>query len=275
MSTAGSEKSGIATWKWVVGGIVVVALIAAGFLLPVKEWSQALQDWIKGLGAWGWIIFAGMYIVGTVLLVPVSILTLVAGLAFGLALGFPLVVVSATIGATLAFLVSRYLVHDKVESYVSDRPKFKAVNKAVSDGGWKIVGLLRLSPVLPFNLQNYFYGITDVKLLPYIAATFVGIMPGTLLYVYIGAAGKAASGDGGGALKWTFFAAGLLATIGVAVYVTKKAQAILKEHGVDDDGGKGKHGEGSKGDGKQGDKKADKDKGADKGKSAAKSKQKA
>ena len=254
MSADGKGKSGVATWKWLVGAIVVIALIAAGFLLPVQELSESLQDWIEGLGAWGYVIFAGMYIVGTVLLVPVSILTLVAGLAFGLAIGFPLVVAAATVGASLAFLIARYLVHKRVESFVSERPKFKAVNKAVSEGGWKVVGLLRLSPVLPFNLQNYFYGITDLKFWPYAAATFVGIMPGTLLYVYLGAAGKAASGDGGGALKWTFFAAGLVATVAVAVYVTKKAQAILKKHGVGDKGGKGKQGAKNKdeGQGKRG-----------------------
>ncbi|MEJ7685957.1 MAG: TVP38/TMEM64 family protein [Variovorax sp.] len=131
---------------------------------------------------------------------PVSVLTIAAGLAFGLAIGFPLVVVSATIGAALAFLVARYLAHDKVESLLQERPKFKAIQSAVSEGGWKVVALLRLSPVLPFNLQNYFYGITDLKLLEYVAATFVGIMPGTLLYVYLGAAGKAASGEGASTL---------------------------------------------------------------------------
>ena len=248
MSTSAEGKTGVATWQWVAGGVVVVALIAAGFLLPVKQLSASLQQWIEGLGAWGYVIFAGIYVVGTVLLVPVSVLTIVAGLVFGLARGFPLVVASATVGASLAFLVARYLVHQRVESFIAERPKFKAVNEAVSEGGWKIVALLRLSPVLPFNLQNYFYGVTDLKFWPCVAATFVGIMPGTLLYVYLGAAGKAAAGDGGGALKWTFFAAGLVATVAVAIYVTKKAQAILKQHGVGAQAGnadKDDHGDGN------------------------------
>lgn len=236
MSDGAAKSPGVGAWKWAVGVAVVVLLVAAYFFLPVKQWSQSLQSWIEGQGAWGWVMFAGVYIVATVLLVPASVLTLVGGLAFGLALGFPLVVVSATIGATLAFLVARYLLHDRVESFVSERPRFRAVNTAVSEGGWKIVGLLRLSPVLPFNLQNYFYGITDVKFVHYVAATFVGIMPGSLLYVYLGAAGNVASG-GGGVLKWSFFAAGLIATAAVAVFVTKKAQSILKEHGVGDKGG--------------------------------------
>jgi len=227
-------------WKWAAAAIVLVAVIVGWFFLPVKEWSNSFQSWIRDLGAWGWLIFAGVYVVATVLLVPVSVLTVAAGLAFGLAVGFPVVVVSATIGATLAFLISRYLAHQRVDSLVAGRPKFKAVKAAVSEGGWKVVGLLRLSPVFPFNLQNYFYGVTDVKIGHYVAATFFGIMPGTLLYVYLGAAGKAASGEGGGALQWTFFAVGLIATIVVAVIVTKKAKAKLREHGVgDDDGGAG------------------------------------
>ncbi|MEO7243496.1 MAG: FAD-dependent oxidoreductase [Variovorax sp.] len=246
-----SEESG-STLKWVIGAAVLVALVLAYVLLPIKEWVEAFQGWIEGLGAWGYVMFALVYVVGTVLLVPVSVLTVVAGLAFGLAIGFPLVVVSATIGATLAFLVARYLVHGWVDKAVAKRPKFKAVNAAVSEGGWKIVALLRLSPVLPFNLQNYFYGITDLTLAHYVPATFFGIMPGTLLYVYLGAAGKAAAGAGGGPLKWTFFAVGLIATIVVAVLVTKKAKEKLKDKGVGGDGdgqggADGKGGDGDKG----------------------------
>ena len=233
-----SKSSSVSPWQWALGALLLAALVAGWLLLPIKEWSDTFQSWIKDLGPWGWVIFAAVYIVGTVLLVPVSVLTIAAGLAFGLAIGFPLVVVSATIGATLAFLVARYLAHDKVESLMQKRPKFKAIQSAVSEGGWKVVALLRLSPVLPFNLQNYFYGITDVKLLEYVPATFVGIMPGTLLYVYLGAAGKAASGEGGSTLKWVFFAIGLVVTVAVAVFVTKKAQAKLKEHGVGKEGGK-------------------------------------
>jgi len=184
------------------------------------------------------MLFAAVYVVGTVLLVPGSVLTFAGGLAFGLGIGFPLVMVSATIGATRAFLVARYLVHNKVESLMQERPKFKAIQSAVGEGGWKVVALLRLSPVLPFNLTNYFYGITDLKLLEYVAATFVGIMPGTLLNVYLGAAGKAASGESASTLEWSFFAVGLVATAVAAVFVTKKAKAKLKEHGVGKEGGK-------------------------------------
>jgi len=232
MSSSGTSKSVSSTWKWVLGAVVLIALIVGWFWLPVKEWSDSFQSWIKDLGAKGILIFGIVYIAATVFLVPVSVLTIVAGLAFGLAIGFPLVVVSATIGATLAFLVARYLVHERVESLIATRPRFKAVKAALSEGGWKIVGLLRLSPVVPFNLQNYFYGVTDVRLAEYVPATLFGIMPGTLLYVYLGAAGKVASAGRGGPLQWTFFAVGLTATVVVAVFVTRKAQETLNKRGV-------------------------------------------
>lgn len=240
MTSLTTAKSAASMWKWFVGAGALVALIVGWIFLPVKDWSDSFQSWIENLGAWGVLIFGVVYIVATVFLVPVSVLTIIAGLAFGLAIGFPLVLVSATIGATFAFLVARYLLHKRIESLIARRPNFKAVNAAVSEEGWKIVGLLRLSPLVPFSLQNYFYGITDLKLAQYVPATFVGIMPGTLLYVYLGAAGKAASGEGASPLQWTFFAVGLVATGVVAVFITRKARQKLKQHGVSDAGRKKK-----------------------------------
>jgi len=233
-----SEPAVISPWQWVLAAGVIAALVAGWFALPIEEWSDAFQAWIKSLGPWGWMLFAAVYVVGTLLLVPGSVLTFAAGLAFGLGIGFPLVMVSATIGATLAFLVARYLARNTVESLMQKQPKFKAIQSAVSEGGWKVVTLLRLSPVLPFNLTNYFYGITDLKLREYVAATFFGIMPGTLLSVYLGAAGKAASGGSASTLEWSFLALGLVATVVAAVFVTKTAKAKLKEHGVGKEDGK-------------------------------------
>ncbi len=226
-------------WKWMLLGAVLIAVIAGWFLLPLEEWAKSFNVWIKGLGVWGGVIFAGIYIIATVILAPASLLTIVAGLAYGVGVGFPLVVVAATVGATAAFLIARYVARAKVETLLKERPKFAAVDKAISEEGWKVVLLLRLSPLVPFNLQNYFYGVTDIKFWQYVAATLVGIMPGTLLYVYLGAVGQAAlggaQGGGGSALKWGLFAIGLLATIVVTVFVAKKARAKLAGIGVDDD----------------------------------------
>jgi len=221
-------------WKWMALGVSLLAVVGAWWLLPVGEWLQSFQQWIKDFGAWGVILFAGVYILATVMLAPGSPFTIAAGLAFG-GWGFLLAWISAAIGASLAFLVARYLVRDRVNELIKPRPKFRAVEKAVSEDGWKIVVLLRLSPVVPFNLQNYFFGVTEIRFWHYVVATLVGILPGTALYVYVGAIGQAASGgDSGGTLRWMFFGAGLVATIIVTVMVTKKAKTKLNELGVGD-----------------------------------------
>ena len=227
------EKNSHIPWLWIGLSLVLVVLMGAWFLLPVSEWLKSFNQWIESLGVWGYVIFAAVYIIATVLLAPGSPLTIAAGLAFS-GWAFPLIVVAATIGAGLAFLVARHLARARVQRMIEQRPRFKAVDQAVTENGWKVVMLLRLSPVVPFNLQNYFFGVTDIKFWHYVAATFVGIMPGTALYVYLGAIGAAAGGGGfqGGAFKWTFFGVGLLATIVVTVLITRKAKARLDELGV-------------------------------------------
>jgi uncharacterized membrane protein YdjX (TVP38/TMEM64 family) len=227
-----SEQRNNLPWTWIGIALVLAALAAAWLLLPIGEWLRSFNQWIAGLGVWGYVIFAAVYIVATVGLAPGSPLTIGAGLVFG-GLGFPLVVVAATIGAALAFLVARYLARAWVERMTARRPRFKAVDQAVTEDGWKVVLLLRLSPLVPFNLQNYFFGVTDVKFWHYVAATFVGIMPGSALYVYLGAIGAAAGGGSqGGALKWILFIVGLLATVVVTVLITRKAKARLEKLGV-------------------------------------------
>ena len=183
-------------WKWLGIAVALLGLFAAWYFLPVDEWVESLNQWVKQLGSLGYVVFGLIYAVATVLLFPGAILTLAAGLTFGL-WAFPLVVVSATLGAALAFLVGRYLAREAIEKRYSDDKRFKAIDSAIEEEGWKIVGLLRLSPLIPFNLQNYIYGLTDINFRHYVLATFFGIMPGSLMYVYFGAAGKAALGGGG------------------------------------------------------------------------------
>lgn len=219
-------------WRWVGIGAVLVAVSVGWIAFPVQDWLNDFNAWVEGLGALGYLLFGLLYIAGTVALAPGAALTIAGGLAFGL-WSFPLVVVAATIGATLAFLIARHLARSRVERAIERYPTFKATEHAVNEEGWKIVALMRLSPVVPFNLQNYAFGVTAIPLLHYVAATFVGIMPGALLYTYLGAAGRAAGGDtSGGSLKWIFFAVGLILTIAVTVWVTIRAKATLDRHGV-------------------------------------------
>ena len=217
--------------SWVGLALLLAALLAAWFLLPVQAWMQAFSAWIEGLGAWGAVIYGAAYVAALVVMVPAAPFTIGAGLIYGF-WGFPLALLSATVGASLAFLVSRYVVRGRVAGMIANRPALRAVDRAVAEEGWRVVGLLRLSPLVPFNLQNYALGATSVGFWPYVAATGAGIAPGCLLYVYLGVIGRSSSEDGG-ALKWGFVAFGLCATVMLAVLVGRKARGVLAKKGVD------------------------------------------
>lgn len=221
-------------WKWALAGLVVIALIVASRVLPLAEWMVEVNRWLDGLGPFGLIVFVGIYILATILFLPGLILTIGAGAVFGIGWGFLGVSIGSTIGAACAFLIERYLTRDRVARALEGKPKFRAIDRAVGEKGWKIVFLLRLSPAVPFNLQNYFYGLTAISFWPYVLASWIGMMPGTLLYVYLGAAGRvaleaAAQGERErDPLQTAFFVAGLVATVVVTVYVTKIARKALK-----------------------------------------------
>lgn len=222
-------------WKWIGLGLILVALSFASALLPLKDWIKSVTDWVEHLGPLGFFVFIGIYAVATVIFVPGSLLTIAAGLVFGLGLGTLVAWLGAVIGSTFAFLIARYLARSKIEEKTKNNAKFKAIDGAIGKQGWKIIGLLRLSPLIPFNASNYFYGVTAIGFWPYVLASAAGMLPGTLLYVYLGAAGQA--GLGGGAqqhspLEYTFFGLGFLATIVVTIIVTRIAKKALKETGA-------------------------------------------
>jgi len=216
--------------RLVAVSLVLLALACLWHALPLGEWLAALRLWMLLLGWRGVLLFVAIYIVGAVVLAPEALLTILAGFAYG-AWGLPVVLVAATIGASLAFLIARYLARDRVRALVAERRNLAAIDRAVAADGWKIVALLRLSPLVPFNLQNYLFGVTAIPFAHFACATFLGIIPGTVLYLYIGALGEAAEG-GGGAVKWALFAAGLVATALVAVLVAAKARASLRDAGM-------------------------------------------
>jgi uncharacterized membrane protein YdjX (TVP38/TMEM64 family) len=214
---------------------IVVALFLAMRFLPVQHWLRNFNDWVAQMGTAGIFIFIAVYAVATVLLAPGAILTIGAGFAFGLWKGFAAVSAGATLGASLAFLVARFIARDKIEAIAQRNEKFRNIDRAVGERGAKLIFLLRLSPVIPFNLSNYFYGLTGVKFWPYVLASWIGMMPGTFLYVYIGTAGKAAvaAAAGGGGVKhdwqhWTFLGVGFAATVVVTIWITKIARDALK-----------------------------------------------
>ncbi|MEH2044753.1 TVP38/TMEM64 family protein [Nostoc sp.] len=200
---------------------------------PQAILRDALQ-WIDNLGTVGAIAFIALYIIATITFFPGSILTLGAGVIFGVIWGSLYVFVGATLGATAAFLVGRYLVRDWVAQKIADNKKFTAIDQAVGREGLKIVLLTRLSPIFPFNLLNYAFGITGVSLKDYFIGS-VGMIPGTIMYVYIGslAGNLAAIGTeaqpNNPTLQWAIRILGLFATVAVTVYVTRIARKALEE----------------------------------------------
>lgn len=227
-------------WKRAMGltsiVITVLCLVALSRLFPVGTLLAPLTDWIERLGGWGLALFTLIYAGATVLFVPGSALTLASGALFGLWWGTLAVSLGSTLGAAAAFLIARYLARSAVERKLADHPKFRAIDQAVRDGGWKIVVLLRISPMVPFNLQNYLYGLTSIRFWQCVLASWVAMLPGTFLYVYLGYAGRAGvaaaggAGGGRGMVEWMMLAAGLLATAAVTVYVSRLAgRAIRRE----------------------------------------------
>jgi len=215
-------------WKWLLYLTVAVALIVAAKYFHVQELLKQALDWIGQLGPWGPIIFIAIYILATVLFVPGSVLTLGAGAVFGVVWGSIYVSIASTLGATAAFLVGRYLARDAIARKIAGNQRFAAIDKAVAKEGWKIVGLTRLSPVFPFTLLNYAFGLTQVKLRDYMLASWIGMSPGTIMYVYLGSLAQAATGERERTTgEWVLYGVGLLATVVVTVFVTRVAKKAL------------------------------------------------
>ncbi len=222
--------------KWIFWILVVAALFVAARVYNVQEILKISLVWIRGMGPLGIGIFALIYVLACILFLPGAILTLGAGAIFGVIKGSVIVSIASTIGATCAFLIGRYFVRHWVESKIEGNPKFKAVDDAVAKEGLKIVGLTRLSPIFPFNLLNYAYGVTKVTLRDYVLASWIGMMPGTVMYVYIGSlagdvatSGSRANTGSVSAVQWTLRIVGFIATALVTVYVTRVAKKSLNE----------------------------------------------
>jgi uncharacterized membrane protein YdjX (TVP38/TMEM64 family) len=174
------------------------------------------------------VILGLIYVSATLLFFPAWIITVAAGAVYGLLVGTATVSVASTTAAALAFLIARYLARERVYERIKESPKLAAVDEAIGREGWKIVALLRLSPAVPFNLQNYLYGVTAVRFWPCVLASWIAMLPGTFLYVYLGSVGAAATGDRDpGYWEWALHGVGLLATIGVTVYITRVARRAI------------------------------------------------
>ena len=216
---------------WAVA--VLLLLGAAGWLLPVREWLGAALTWAAAHGEGSALLFLALYVLATVCLVPGLILTLAAGAIFGLARGVALVSAGSVLGASAAFFIGRTFARDWTQQRIAAWPRFRALDGALGERGFWIVLLTRLSPLLPFNLLNYAYGVTAVRPRDYIAASWLGMLPATVLYVYAGSAaanlaqalsGRVRTGRTGTVL-WVV---GLAATVAVTALVTRLARRQLE-----------------------------------------------
>ena len=230
-----STQQATARFPWrslAVAGLALAGLVlfgrAAGGRIP------EFANWVAGLGVWGPLVFIAGYTVAVVAFVPASLLTAAAGAIFGLTEGILYVFVAAFCGSCLAFLVGRYAARSRIEQRIADHPGFAAIDRATGREGRKIVLLLRLSPVFPFNLLNYALGLTSVRFADYAVAS-VGMLPGTVLYVYLGKlAGDVAAVAAGvpledGPARTALLLVGLGATVAVTVYIARVARRALAE----------------------------------------------
>jgi len=219
------------TGRLVLALALAVALVAAGWILPFRGWVDALAAWLSGLGIAGLVLYAAVYASLAVLLFPVALMTVAAGYFFGLLPGVAAVSAGSTAGAAAAFLIGRHLARDRVARAAARSPRFAAVDRAVGEKGGRIVFLLRLSPLIPYVLSNYFYGITSVPFTHYVLASWVGMLPLTFLYASLGVAARRAA-DGGtadvsGAAPWIVFAVGAAITLAAGVYVKRLARRAV------------------------------------------------
>lgn len=223
-----------------LAGAVLVGVVggfgAAGYVYKdqINTFLTHFSGFIEGYGTAGYALFILAYAGLEVLAIPAVPLTMSAGLLFGSVTGTIMVSISGTLAASVAFLIARYFARERILKMVEGNKKFLAIDKAIGENGFKVVTLLRLSPLLPFSLGNYLYGLTSVKFLPYVLGSWLGMLPGTWAYVSAGAFGRAIIQDEteislGGNSQLLTLGIGLLVTAIAATYVTRLAKDAVKD----------------------------------------------
>jgi len=225
------------TYKFILLSIIVASLIIAGKYLNLPELLRNTLIWIESLGFWSPITFIIIYNLATLLLIPGSVLTLGGGVIFGIFWGSIYVFLASILGATVAFLIGRYISRDWVSRQLSKYPKFNAIDQAVVREGLKIVFLTRLCPLFPFNLLNYAFGVMQVSFKDYILGS-LGMIPGTFMYVYLGSligdlaligTSQQPTNFSIEVTKWIINIVGLVGTVAITIYLTRLAKKALEE----------------------------------------------
>ena len=234
---APAENKSFPWVKLIVAVLVIGGLIALFKFLPVKDWIEQFKSYVQEKGPLGYVLF-GLVYVGVSLIPggPAALLTLAAGAIWGLVTGTIVVSISSVTAATIAFLLARTVFRQRVEKMTSGNVKFQGLNRAIGKQGAKIVALVRLSPVFPFTFINYAFPLTPVKLLTYVLASWIAMLPGTMAYVYFGAAVGAVAGNATSTQKAIKISLGVAAVIATIIIARIAAKAI-KTAGVDESAG--------------------------------------
>ena len=219
--------------KVVIGVLILGAIVVALKVLPVTQWLEQFQTYVRGVGPIGYVLYVLVYVACCVFLVPATVLTLGAGAIFGFVAGSIINLISATLGASAAFLLGRTVFRKRIEQKVASNPKLGAVDKAIEKEGTKIMLLMRLSGFPPFTWINYALSLTGVKFLPYVLTTFIGIIPGTVAFTYLGAAGADLATGSGGTIRLIFTVAAAVGAVLVAIIIARIATKAVKRAGLE------------------------------------------
>jgi uncharacterized membrane protein YdjX (TVP38/TMEM64 family) len=211
---------------------IVVDVAVALLFLPFREWFLHFETYVQELGAVGPVVVVLVYVAATLLLIPGSALTIASGTLFGLPVGLLVALTGANLGALSAFLLARTRLRAKIALWAEESGKVRLLDRAIGAHGFKVVLLLRLSPAFPFTVLNYLLGLTAVRPGAYVLANLLGMLPGGLLYVYLGVAARdALAGDmrgGAGVYAQVVKYVGLLATLAVVAVITRIARKALR-----------------------------------------------
>lgn len=223
------------SWGRIASRVLLTILLVVAGALAVRYRDmlsmQTIERWTLEAGAWAPAVFMLAYAVCTVLFVPAVPITLAGGALFGPLWGTVYNLLGATVGAMLAFAVSKYLASGWVRRMMGGR--LKKLYDGVEAEGWKFVAFTRLVPVFPFAALNYALGLTPVKFSHYAVATFIFMLPGAFAYTYVGYAGKEAFTDGQGALQKILIAVGLVA---FAVFLARIVRKMRENGSLDSNG---------------------------------------
>jgi uncharacterized membrane protein YdjX (TVP38/TMEM64 family) len=237
----GSEDSSGGIDLKVVGALAAVAgvaLLAGGGYVyrdtikdAISWFISVVDDW----GPYGYVAYTFVYTALELIIIPAVPLTMASGVLFGVGPGTVVVSLASTAAAAIAFLITRYAARDKIAGLARDNKKFAAIDKAIGKDSFKVVLLLRLSPLLPLSLSNYLYGLTSVDFVPYVLGSWLGQLPGTFAYVSAGSYGRKVidGADAGGGISSWQIAVGAAVTILAIGYIGRLAKQALDE--VDDD----------------------------------------